>query len=131
MKQMSRLFLLSITALMAGCRLAVIVVEGGEVESFDAGICMAGDICIVEVADTNFSKTFTAVPATGWYFKKWSSGGRFFCGGSTNPRCVLSFEGLKGSKGAQDMVASSEVFYLMPIFTTDPGAIKVENYMGR
>ena len=127
MKLMSRFFLvLSITVLIAGCKLAVIVVEGGEVESYDSGICVASAICIVDVTDPNFSERFTATPYTGWYFKKWNSGDRFFCGGSTSPSCVLSFQGHEQSNAVEDMVASSELFYLMPVFTTDPGATKVE-----
>lgn len=127
MKQMSRIFLLlSIIALMVGCKLAVIVVEGGEVESIGSGICVAGSICIVDVTDPNFSETFKAVPHTGWYFKKWNSGYRFFCGGSTSPNCYLSFHGYEESDEVVNMAAASEVFYLMPVFTKDPGATKVE-----
>jgi len=117
MKLMSRiLLLLSLTVLMVGCKLAVIVVEGGSVQSTGSGTCVAGTICIVDVTDPNFSETFTAVPATGWYFEKWNSGDRLFCGGSTNPTCTLSFQGYEESKEVADIVTSSEVFYLMPIF---------------
>ena len=118
MKQMSRIFLLlSITALLAGCKLAVIVVEGGEVQSTRSGTCMVGNICIVDVDDPNFSETFTAVPDTGWYFQRWNSGYKFFCGDSLIPTCALSFQGYEESEEVENMVASSEVFYLMPIFS--------------
>jgi hypothetical protein len=126
-KLISRIFLLlGIVVLMTGCKLAVIVVEGGEVRSTGSGTCVAGTICIVDVTDANFAETFTAVPEVGWYFDKWNPGDRFFCGGSTNPRSTLSFQGYEGSNEVADMLASSEVFYLMPVFTKDPGAIKVE-----
>jgi hypothetical protein len=68
------------------------------------------------VRDPDFSDTFTAVPDEGWYFQKWNSGKRFFCGSSTKPTCTLSFQGYEESKEVADIVASSEVFYLMPIF---------------
>ena len=117
MKQMSKfLLLLSITLLMAGCKLAVIVVEGGEVQSTGSGTCAEGTICIVDVTDTNFRETFTAVPGSGWYFQKWNSGDNFFFGGSILPTCSLSFGGHEESKAVADMVASSELFYLMPVF---------------
>jgi len=117
MKMMSRiLLLLSVTVFLGGCKLAVIVVEGGSVQSTGSGTCVAGTICIVDVTDPNFSETFTAVPATGWYFQKWNAGDRFFCGGSTNPTCTLSFQGYEESKEVADMVTSSEFFYLMPVF---------------
>jgi len=127
MKRMSRIFLLlSSIALMAGCKLAVIVVEGGEVESIGSGICVTGSICIVDVTDPNFSETFTAVSDADWYFEKWNSGNRFFCGGSTDPTCTLSFQGYGESKEAEDVVASSEVFYLLPVFKPYKDIITVD-----
>jgi hypothetical protein len=127
MKQVSRIFLLlSITALMVGCKLAVIVVEGGEVQSIGSGTCVTGSICIVDVTDPNFAETFMAVPDTGWYFQKWNSGDRFFCGGSPNPLCILSFKGAKKNPLIEELVSSSELFYLMPIFKqTRPEMITV------
>lgn len=116
-KQASKfLLLMSILVLMVGCKLAVIVVEGGKVISNNSGPCFDSRICIVDVSDPTFSDTFTAVPWSGWYFEKWNSGDRFFCDGSTDPKCTLSFRGYEESIEAQDMVASSEMFYLMPIF---------------
>jgi hypothetical protein len=108
---------------MVGCKLAVIVVEGGEVQSTGSGTCVASVICIVDVTDPNFSETFTAVPDEGWYFQKWNSGNGFFCGNSTNPTCTLSFQGYEESKEVEGMVASSEVFYLMPIFKDSPSIV--------
>jgi len=120
MKRMSRIFLLlSITALVPGCKLAVIVVEGGEVQSTGSGTCVVGSICIVDVPDPNFSRTFTATPYDDWYFKKWNSGDRCFCADSTDPICTLSFQEYEESKEVKNIVASSEVFYLMPVFTMD------------
>jgi hypothetical protein len=117
--------LLSITAVLAGCKLAVIVVEGGEVQLASAGTCVAGAVCIIDVRNPYFSKTFRALPDEGWYFRKWNSGSRFFCGGSAIQRCELSFQGFEESEAVADMLASSDVFYLMPVFSTDPGASKV------
>jgi hypothetical protein len=117
MNQKSKfLLLMSIAALMTGCKLAVFVLEGGEVQSDASGTCVGSSICVVDVSDPNFSETFTAVPDTGWYFQKWNAGDRLFCGGSTNPTCTLSFQGYEESKEVADIVASSEMFYLMPIF---------------
>ena len=120
------LLLLSITVLIAGCKLAVIVVEGGEVESYGQGFCVAGTICIVEVPDTNFSDTFSAQPYEDWYFHKWNSGNGFFCGGSASSTCYLSLQQFEGNQAVEDLVASSEVFYLMPVFKDYPGAHLVD-----
>lgn len=117
MKLLSKiLLLLSVAALMAGCKLAVIVVEGGEVESDRSGTCVASSICIVDVSDAGFNDVFMPVPHTGWYFDSWNSGNRFLCGGSIYPPCSLSFQGHEESLAVEKMVASSEMFYLMPIF---------------
>jgi len=122
MKRVSKfLLLLSITVLVAGCKLAVIVVEGGEVQSAGSGTCIASAICIVDVTDPNFSETFDAVPDKGWYFHKWNYGHRFFCSGSTDPTCTLSFQGHEDSKEVANMVASDETFYLMPVFKRTSG----------
>lgn len=110
------LLLISILVLMSGCKLAVIDVEGGEVQSTASGICMPETVCVVDVTEPNFSETFTAVPNSGWYFQKWNSGDNFFCGGSTIPICALSFDGYEEPEKVEDMIASSEMFYLMPVF---------------
>ena len=108
------LLLMSIAAVMVGCKLAVIVVEGGKVRSTRSGFCRS--ICVVDVSDPYFSDTFGAVPDEGWYFQKWNLGSGFFCSGSTEPTCPLSFEGHEESEVVEEMVASSELFYLMPVF---------------
>ena len=115
-KALNAMLVLAIAALFTACKLAVIVVEGGEVQSMDSGTCSAGAICIIEASDTGFSEVFFAFPEEGWYFEQWNSGERFFCGGSTDSFCQLSFGGYAETKEAQAMVESSETFYLMPVF---------------
>jgi len=104
------LALLSVILILQGCRLAIIVVEGGEVHSTTSGICVADSICIIDVSDPYFSETFTAVPDEGWYFHKWNSGDRFFCGDNKYPDCTLSFEGYEEREDVQEMVESAELF---------------------
>ncbi len=110
------LLIACVVTLIAGCKLAVIVVEGGEVRSTGTGTCAAGSVCITEVSDTSFSDTFTAIPNQGWYFEKWNAGRNFLCGDSTDPSCALPLETLAGNSVVEALVASSEVFYLMPVF---------------
>lgn len=116
MKVVKFLLFTGLVGIIAGCKLAVIVVEGGEVQSTGSGTCVAGTVCIIDVNDTSFSDAFTAVPATGWYFEKWNKGGGFFCGNSTDPTCTLSLVAGAGNSVIEAVVASSETFYLMPIF---------------
>jgi hypothetical protein len=110
------LVLLTATLFFAGCKLAVVVVEGGEVHSLDYGACSANSICIIEVDDTIFADYFWAIPQEGWYFKQWNSGESFFCGGSIDRGCILTFDKYAETEAAQAMVESSETFYLMPVF---------------
>lgn len=115
-----------ISLLLAGCKLAVIVPEGGEVQSIGSGTCSSGVVCIVEVHNTNFSEIFRAVPNPGWYFHKWNSGDRFFCSSSGSPECELAFESTPGTEDNDkvlELVESSETFYLMPVFKDTPPEI--------
>jgi hypothetical protein len=116
MKTLKMLMLISVIFFVAGCKLAAIVVEGGEVQSTSSGTCIAGSVCIIEVNDTNFNETFTAVPDPGWYFKKWNSGEGFLCSKSTGPTCVVSSEAAEGLPAFEALIASSATFYMMPIF---------------
>ena len=54
-------------------------------------------------------------------------GDRFFCGGSNIPTCSLSFEGHEDSQEVDEIVASSEMFYLMPVFREISPFIEVNN----
>ena len=121
MNKTKLLVLVGIIFLLAGCKLAVINVEGGEVESIvltssGSGTCVTGTVCIIDVSDPNFLALFIAKPDPGWDFEKWNSGDRFFCGGSSEQVCPLSFKGYEESEAVEEMVASDEAFYLMPIF---------------
>jgi hypothetical protein len=78
------------------------------------------------VTNTNFDDFFTAVPNYGWYFEKWNSGDRFFCADTTSPMCVLSLRSAKGNAVIEELVASSETFYLMPVFKPAPDIITVD-----
>lgn len=108
--------------------MAVIVVEGGEVQSDQSGTCVAGGVCLLEINDTSFSDAFGPIPYEGRYFDSWNSGARFFCGGSTEPVCSLSFGDLGEDEALQAIVESSDVIYLMPIFKEiEPGIVVAED----
>ena len=107
---------LFLTILVAACKVAVLVVEGGEVHSTGSGTCAEGAICMVEVSDTNFSDAFTAVPNQGWYFARWNKGRGFLCGNRPDPTCVVSTMGTAGNATIEAVIASDETFYLMPVF---------------
>ena len=116
LKAVRFLILAGFVSFVAACKIAVMVVEGGEVQSVGSGTCLEGTICIHQVDDTSYTETFTAAPNSGWVFEKWNSGFGFFCGDSTDPVCVVSGEGAEGNEAIQEIVASDRTFYLMPVF---------------
>ncbi len=123
MKAIKFLVLASVVGVIAGCKLAVVVVEGGEVQSIGSGTCLEGTICIHQVNDTSYTETFTAIPNSGWALERWNSGFGFFCGDSTDPACVISAEAAEGDEAIEALIASSQTFYLMPIFKLIPDTI--------
>lgn len=110
---------LLVMSLLAGCKLALISVYGGQIQS-ESGryVCQVGRNCLVEITDTNFSDVFTAVPLSGYEFVKWQSGPGFLCADSTDPVCSVSNLALDGSPAADSIIASDSIFYLLPIFRT-------------
>ena len=68
----------------------------------------------LRAANTTRQSFSLAVP--GWYFDSWNSGYRFFCRGSSDPVCILSLQEHTENKAVGEIVASSETFYLMPVF---------------
>ncbi len=112
------LTILAITALVAGCKLAVMVPSGGDVTS-ESGTrnCAGGSLCEFNITDSTFYEVFTAVARPGYVFSKWSAGGpAFFCGDSTNPNCEITNEGTAGDANIQAIIATGKFFYVMPIF---------------
>lgn len=106
--------------IVSGCKVAVIVVEGGEVQSGASGTCPSGDVCINQVVDTTYMETFTAVPDAGWQFVKWNDGDGFICGDLVNPVCVVSNVAGAGIPAVEAIVATDKVLYLMPVFEELP-----------
>ena len=111
------LFYAIIALLMSGCKLALIVVEGGEVQ-YDSGrfSCQAGSICVIEIKDSNFQDVFIAAPADGYGFDRWLAGDGFLCGDSIDPRCTINIRPLAGNPGVEAVIASDTFFYLLPVF---------------
>jgi hypothetical protein len=107
------LFLL--TALVAGCKLNVIVPPGGNVESskFQASDCAGGNVCEIDITDPAYSDSFNALPNPGYEFVRWQKGTAFFCGDSTATLCEFSLPG--GALGAA-AIALFETAYIMPVW---------------
>lgn len=107
---------LTLASSLAGCKLAVIVVEGGEVQSDSFSTCFSGAVCIREIDDANYLETLTAVPDPGWVFVGWNKCKNFLCSDNLSDNCELTTIGTSGFKLIEDIIASNETFYVMPIF---------------
>jgi hypothetical protein len=125
------LTVLLISSFIAGCKLAVVVTQGGDVQSTSTlRDCAGGSVCEFEITDSTFSDSFTAVPKEGYQFVKWRAGGSdFFCANSANPTCSLSNVGTAGNAGIEAVIASFQMFHIMPVFEfvdidTDSDGIK-------
>ena len=119
------LLLAGVVLLAGGCKLAGIVVEGGEVQSLGSGTCVAGNICVIDIDADDFSETFTAVPAPGWRFLRWNAGGDFFCKDLTSADCELSNAGFGGDPLLAGIIASQRTFYIMPVFERQPDIVTI------
>lgn len=121
------LLLISIAALLAGCKLAVIVVEGGTVREGDGGgnVCDVGTICMFDVVNTESTYIFRALPSERWVFDHWQAGDRFLCGGSKEYQCRISLDQLE-DEVAEKIVNSTMTAYLMPIFRPAKDIIRVD-----
>jgi len=122
------IFITTIT--LVGCKLAVIVPEGGYVtwNSTDSGTCRAEDTCVVDVSDFDFARDHTAVPDPGWEFLGWRKGQGYLCGGSIDG-CDLSLQAIEEFEDSKDsnkrllyrVIATllsdrEEAFFLEPVF---------------
>ena len=101
---------------LVGCKLRIKVPEGGGVASESGAYsCASGQNCTIDVVDTFFDENFLAQPAQGYYFRRWKGGERFFCA-DIYASCPLSTVFFAGNPVLEEVLASDEVFFLMPLF---------------
>ena len=105
----------ALCAALTACKVVVIVPEGGKVITEDGFICLAGETCEIDVSDTDFDSTFTAMPDEGVTFQRWKKNPGYLCGGLTRP-CRLSTTGFPGNDNLLEILASDDEFFLEPIF---------------
>lgn len=117
MNLIKHLLLIGMSSALTGCYLEVIPTAGGDIQSLSgARDCVGGSVCQFEVTDTNFNDSFTATAKPGYEFVRWQAGDGFQCADSTSPTCSLSNEGVEGHAGAEAVIASNQVFKIMPVF---------------
>ena len=133
LNHLSRSLLLIVVAVaISGCKIAVMVTTGGDVQSL-SGInnCAGGNVCEINITSNDFDDTFTAVPREGYEFVKWQEGDGFKCGGSTSPTCRINNTALDINPVIADLIAQDSFDYLVPIFRfvgIDTDGDGVKNY---
>jgi hypothetical protein len=125
------LLLLLIAASVTGCKLRIIVPEGGHVNNeAGTGYCPTGHTCTASVVDIYFTDTFIAVPDSGYKFKEWKKVDFGFCGGSSEP-CPLTTAQFGPYDALMKILESDQVFYLQPVFErTGASATSCSVYAG-
>ena len=114
-------FCLLLALVLQGCKLALVAVEGGDIESASGRfVCLAGNNCVIEVTRTNFNDVFIARPHEGYAFSHWLGGDSTFCGRTTNPRCSLDLRPVAAEPAVQAVLESDDTFYLIPVFVKLP-----------
>ncbi len=110
--KVSRISLLLVAfTVIVGCKVQVVSPTGGKITWSNGGNCAAGLICDIEITDSAYSETFTAVPAPGYEFVQWQDGVGFNCPGKTTPTCTVSIG--TGQEEYVNYYASTSV---MPIY---------------
>lgn len=112
------LIVLVVSIVLAGCKLDVVVGEGGMVQSTSkTRDCATASNCTFEVTDTSFTETFTAVALPGYKFERWQKGPEYLCFKTTDPTCKLSNTAYKDVPEMKAMIASDAVYKIAPVFT--------------
>lgn len=120
LRALRRVVLLLLCLSLGACKIVILVPPGGKVVSANGDVCLAGQTCVIDVSDTDFDDTFTAVPNEGRGFAGWEKGSGYFCGGNEEP-CHLATTSFDGNDNLLAVLASDLEFFLIPRFTPTPG----------
>ena len=98
----------------AGCKLVIVVPEGGTVTTASGKqVCAAGATCVIDVSDFTFNELFFTLREPGVRFVGWKAGNRGLCGGSQLP-CNLTTVPLVGVAAVEAILESDTRFFLEP-----------------
>ena len=111
------LMIVTVSALLAACRLEIVVPEGGKVTTVSGNYeCLSGERCVIEVVDALFDETFIGVPDQGYSFR-WQRAPGAFCGGKQTD-CRLSTVLFADNNALLGLLETDLVLFLKPKFWT-------------
>jgi len=104
---------LAATALVAGCKIEVVAVQGGDIE-WEGGRCPEGSNCVIEITDPDFSKSFLVKPKPGYEFVHWRRGVWHLCRGDTSQRCNFTLPA--DDNDANTLIGIVRTLYVQPVY---------------
>lgn len=117
MKSCNLVVCLVVCLMLTACKLVLEPTPGGSVVSESGSIwCDGGATCEIPVTDTEFSETFIAEAAPGFYFRRWRGGKNTLCALSVD-ECALSTQHFGSNDFLMSILGSDEKFYLWPVFS--------------
>jgi hypothetical protein len=116
LKALLQTLLLFAVGILSGCKLVVVVPEGGKVVTESgAYTCSSGKSCKIPVVDFFFKENFIAMPDEDYIFYHWGKATKHLCGKGTGS-CELSTELFEEFPALVALLESDKEFYIRPIF---------------
>ncbi len=107
--------------LLSSCKLVIIASPGGSVSTISGShSCPQGGVCEIGITDLLFNETFTAVADAGYQFSHWDGGFKRLCS-QLQADCPVDSSVAAGNATLLAILASSESYYLEPVFQPIPG----------
>ncbi|MFT6052622.1 MAG: hypothetical protein ACI9B9_002277 [Halioglobus sp.] len=114
-----RFLLMAALLLSTGCRVVVTGTEGGSVSRSSGGVCSLTSECQIDINDTDYDETFTAIADPGYEFSHWKKLSNSFFGNSREASINLSTARFSGLPKLLFFLDSNDIFYLEPVFVTE------------
>ena len=120
-----RFSLLAVLLLVTGCRVVVVGGEGGVVSVASGSICTLANSCQIEVSDTDYDESFTAIADPGFEFSHWKNGPNGLFGDTREATVNLSTASFSGVQELLFFLNSDDVFYLEPVFVPEGSIVAI------
>lgn len=120
-----RFTLLAALFLITGCRVVIVGSEGGVVSLDSGSSCSLASSCQIEVTDTHYDETFTAIADPGFEFSHWKNRPNGFFGDSREATVKVSTASFSGIPELLVFLDSDAAFYLEPVFVPEGSIVAV------
>jgi hypothetical protein len=117
------LAVIAVACWLAGCKITITPLSGGNAESESGSwICSEAEPCVIDLEDTDFEETFVAVPDEGFQFVEWKRAPLYLCGG-LKTACTISTKSFAGNPDLEALLDRNDLeFFLEPVFADEDAA---------